>query len=99
MHRAQYDHITLQSLLNFDACGGLKLRLLLCLTLRLPFCKPDGFSLHILLRGRILCRRLILGQAGHDFDLLGVELVVPVHLEVDVFDDERPDFVAEAVGI
>jgi hypothetical protein len=47
----------------------------------------------------LLLRRLLLGQTGHDLDLLRIELVLVVHLEVDVFDDECPDFVAEAVGI
>ena len=48
------------------------------------------------LLGRFIC---LLGQTGDDLDLLGVELVLVVHLEVDVLDEEGPDFVAEAVGV
>ena len=50
--------------------------------------------------GRLLGRLIrLLGQTSDDFDLLGVELVLVVHLEVDVLDQEGPDFVAEAVGV
>jgi hypothetical protein len=49
--------------------------------------------------GRLLGRLGLLRQTSDDLDLLGVELVLVVHLEVDVLDDEGPDFVAEAVGV
>lgn len=41
----------------------------------------------------------LLRIAAHNLDLLRRDIVLIVELEVDVFDKERPDFVAEAVGI
>lgn len=35
----------------------------------------------------------------HDLDSVGVDLAVVVELEIDVFDDEGPDIVTEAVGV
>ena len=37
--------------------------------------------------------------AAHDLDLLRCDIVLIVELEVDIFDEKRPDFVAEAVSI
>ena len=50
------------------------------------------------LQPRLLLPRL-LRIAAHDLDLLRRDIVLIVELEVDVFDEERPDLVAEAVGI
>lgn len=58
---------------------------------------PLGLSLR--LRRGLFLRRLLLRQAGHDLDFLRVELMRVVHLEVDIFNDESPDFVAKAVGV
>lgn len=41
----------------------------------------------------------LLRIAAHNLDLLRRDIVLIVELEVDVFDKERPDFVAEAVCI
>ena len=41
----------------------------------------------------------LLRVAAHDLDAVGVDLVRIVELEVDIFDDERPDVVAEAVCV
>jgi hypothetical protein len=40
-----------------------------------------------------------LGVAADDLDPVGMDLVRVVELEVDVFDNKRPDIVAEAVRI
>lgn len=37
--------------------------------------------------------------AAHDLDSVRVNLLVVIQLEVDVFDNKRPNIVAEAVGI
>ena len=47
----------------------------------------------ILLLTRLLC------IAAHDLDLIRHDIILIVQLEVDILDKERPDFVAEAVGI
>lgn len=41
----------------------------------------------------------LLRIAAHDLDLLSRDIVLIVQLEIDIFDKEGPDFVAEAVGI
>lgn len=41
----------------------------------------------------------LLRIAAHNLDLLGCDIVLIIELEVDILDEERPDFVAEAVGI
>ena len=41
----------------------------------------------------------LLRITAHDLDLLRRDIVLVVELEIDIFDEERPDFVAEAVGI
>ena len=41
----------------------------------------------------------LLRVAAHNLDLLRRDIVLVVELEVDILDEERPDFVAEAVGI
>ena len=41
-----------------------------------------------------------LGVAAYNLDLIGLySWLATVHLEVDVLDEEGPDFVAESVGI
>lgn len=40
-----------------------------------------------------------LGVAADNLDLLGLDGVLVVKFEVDILDQERPDFVAEAVGV
>ena len=47
----------------------------------------------ILLLTRLLC------ITAHDLDLIRRDIILIVQLEVDILDKERPDFVAEAVGI
>lgn len=42
---------------------------------------------------------LVFGLAADNFDLLNFDLLGVVKLELDVFDDESPNFVTEAVGI
>lgn len=46
---------------------------------------------------RLSC--LVLRQTGHNLDLLYIQLLRVFKLEFDVFDDESPDFVTEAVGV
>lgn len=41
----------------------------------------------------------LLRIAAHDFDFLGLHVVLVVKLEVDVFDEESPDVIAETIGI
>jgi len=53
---------------------------------------PSRVTATLLLSG-LLC------IAAHDLDLLGLDITLIVELEVDILDEERPDFVAEAVGI
>lgn len=43
--------------------------------------------------------RLLFALARNDFDLLGFNAVRIVQFELDVLDDERPDLIAEAVGV
>lgn len=40
-----------------------------------------------------------LGVAAYDFDPISMHLVRIVKFEVDIFDDERPNVVAEAIGV
>lgn len=40
-----------------------------------------------------------LGIAAHDLDLLGLEFALLVDIEVDILDEECPDFVTEAICI
>ena len=47
----------------------------------------------------VLSSRLVLRQASDNLDLIRIKLLVIVHLKVNIFDDESPDFVAEAVGV
>lgn len=49
--------------------------------------------------GDILLLTRLLGVAAHDLDLIRCDIILIVQLEVDILDEERPDFVAEAVGI
>ena len=52
---------------------------------------------------RPVCSILLLARllriAAHNLNLLRRDVVLVVQLEVDVLDEERPDFVAEAVRI
>lgn len=41
----------------------------------------------------------LLGVAAHDFDPIRLDVDRVVELEVDVFDQERPNIVTETVGI
>lgn len=41
----------------------------------------------------------LLRIAAHDLDLLCRDIVLIIELEVDIFDEEGPDFVAEAICI
>ena len=43
--------------------------------------------------------RLVLGLTADNLDLINFNLLRIVELELDVFDDEGPHFVAEAVGV
>ena len=43
--------------------------------------------------------RLILRLTSDDLHPLSIDIVLILELELDVFDDEGPDFVAEAVGV
>lgn len=47
----------------------------------------------------LLCFPRALRVAGYDLDAVGVDRVRVVELEVDVFDDEGPYVIAEAVCI
>jgi hypothetical protein len=42
---------------------------------------------------------LLLALAGNDFDPLRLNSVGIIKLELNILDNERPDFVAEAVGV
>jgi hypothetical protein len=42
---------------------------------------------------------LLLALAGNDLNSLRLNRVGIIKLELNVLDDERPDFVAEAVGV
>jgi hypothetical protein len=42
---------------------------------------------------------LLLALAGNDLDPLCLNSVGIIKLELDILDNERPDFVAEAVGV
>ena len=55
--------------------------------------------LHIFPRDHSLLLPRLLRIAAHNLDLLRRHIVLVVELEVDILDEERPDFVAEAVGI
>ena len=44
-------------------------------------------------------RRLVLRLTRHNLHPLSVLRMPIIHLEVHILDDERPDFVAEAVGV
>jgi len=41
----------------------------------------------------------LLRIAAHDLDLVRLNSILIVELKVNVFDQERPDFIAKAVGI
>ena len=49
-------------------------------------------------RPSLLLPRL-LRITAHDLDFLRRDIVLVVELEIDIFDEERPDLVAETVGI
>ena len=55
--------------------------------------------LHILFPHPSLLLPWLLRIAAHNLDLVRRDIVLVVELEVDILDEERPDFVAEAVGI
>lgn len=46
-----------------------------------------------------LCLPRSLCVAAHDFDSIGLNSVLIVELEVDIFDKEGPDFIAEPIGV
>jgi hypothetical protein len=60
---------------------------------------PFSTSLAINRWWTLLSLTRALGVAANDLDPVGVDLVRIVELKVDVFDDECPDIVAEAVRI
>jgi len=41
----------------------------------------------------------LLRIAAHDLDLLGLDVTLIVELEVHILNKERPNFIAEAIGI
>ena len=55
--------------------------------------------LHILFSHSSLLLPRLLRIAAHNLDLLRRDVILVVELEVDILDEERPDFVAEAVGV
>ncbi len=46
-----------------------------------------------------LCLSRLLAVAADDLDPIGVDRLRILHLEVHILDQERPDLVAEAVGM
>ena len=57
-----------------------------------PHCLKDSIP-NTSLFSRFLC------IAAHNLDLLSLDVVLIVKLEINILDEECPDFVAEAVGI
>ena len=55
--------------------------------------------LHILFPHSSLLLPRLLRIAAYNLDLLRRDVILVVELEVDILDEERPDFVAEAVGV
>ena len=51
--------------------------------------------------GRLISLLLsrLLSIAADYFDLIGLNIVLIIKLEVDILDQERPDFITESVGI
>lgn len=47
----------------------------------------------------ILLLTSLFSVAAHDFDLLRLNVVLVIELEVDILDQERPDFVTESIGV
>ena len=45
------------------------------------------------------CLPWSLGVAADNLDLFSRDRILVIQLEIDVFDQERPDFIAEAVGV
>lgn len=45
------------------------------------------------------CLAWFLRVHSYDLDAIGLEIDSVIELEIDIFDNEGPDFVAEAVGI
>ena len=80
-------HLVIVLLLNSLLIFSIFLPLILPLPILLPWITAVFLS------------RLFLREAGDDLDLFGVELVLVVHFEVDVLNDESPHFVTEAVGV
>ena len=60
---------------------------------------PRIRPLHALLPHPSLLLPRLLRIAAHNLDLVRRDIVLVVELEVDILDEERPDFVAETVGI
>lgn len=50
-------------------------------------------------RASALCLSRALGIAANDLDSVGMDVVRIVKLEVNIFNNEGPDFIAETVGV
>ena len=47
----------------------------------------------------LLCFSRLLGVAAHNLHLVRMDHILIVELEVDILDQERPDFIAEPIRI